>query len=165
MATVNKKTVLLTIAMLFISAGCASLRETGRGILGTSTQILEASRGNAVKQTVEGDYTTAYARVLAELKKSGCYVYRQDNKGRLIAFYLSGDDTTACGVFFAEAGSHLTGIEIVSPSSYARDAAASRLKVLAPPLKQEAPAAIDNDSVPVKPVLRGIPIDGTKQSE
>lgn len=101
--------------------GCASMKEAGRGIAGTSVKILEETRADAVKKEFVSDSQTVTLRVKESLKKTGCYVYRQEPDKGLIAVYLSETDTTPVGIFLKGIDSGATLVEISSPSTYAKE--------------------------------------------
>lgn len=132
--------------------GCASIGERMHGVMGTSIREIEASRVKSVKLVVPGDYDAAYAVVLAELKKEGRCVYRRERNEGLIAFYMSPENTTVAGVFLTELEGGRTGVEIASPSSYARNILKESLSVLVPPPPAPAPEPAvvpeDNDTEP-----------------
>ena len=136
----------VTAAVFFVLAqGCASFSGRVNGFLGKSVREIESSRIKSVKLVIPGDYDTVYAGVLSELKKEGRYIYRQDRNGRLIAFYMSNENTTVAGVFFKETAEGKIELEIASPSSDARNLLAESLSVLVPPVLEpvvpEVPAA------------------------
>lgn len=139
-----KKIIVTAVAAggIFL-CGCVSLGEKVHGVLGTSIREIEASRVKSVKLTVPGSYDTAYDDVLAELKKEGRYIYRQERKEGLIAFYMSNENTTVAGVFLRELEGEKTEIEIASPSSFSRNILREKLSVLVPP---PAPAVPEVES-------------------
>lgn len=121
-----KKTIQCVISLLagcglLSLSGCASMKEAGRGIAGTSTKILEESRADALKKKFNSDDRAVTLRVKESLKKTGCYIYRQEPDKGLIAVYLSEADTTPVGVFLKLLDSGATLVEISSPSTYAKE--------------------------------------------
>jgi len=109
----------LSFAVLI--SGCASVRETAKGIAGISTKSLEEGRKNAVVKVFNYDYSTCYRLTLDALKKIGSYIYAQDIKKHLIAIYVSSEDTTPVGIFFKEIDEKNTQIEVSSPSTYSKE--------------------------------------------
>ncbi|MFH0827445.1 MAG: hypothetical protein V1923_06170 [Candidatus Omnitrophota bacterium] len=110
-----------------ILSGCASMKEAARGVAGVSTKVLEEGRKNAIMETVHLDYATCFAKTLEALKKQGAYVYYQDMKKHMMAFYVSDEDTTPVGVFFKEIDAQNTQWEVSSPSNHAKELFAKHL--------------------------------------
>lgn len=113
--------VSITAAGLVFLSGCASMTEMCRGFAGTSTRIIDEKRPEALKKEFQGDIQTVSARVRESLKKTGCYVYRQEPDKGLTAVYLSEKDTTPAGVYLTQLDSGATLVEVSSPSTYARE--------------------------------------------
>lgn len=114
-------------------SGCAALIEGARGVAGISTKELEKERKFALSKNFNYDYFSCYTKTLDTLKRIGAYVYRKDIKKRLIAVYLSEEDTTPVGVFFKEADANNTLVEVSSPSVSAKEFIAGRIfKSLSP---------------------------------
>jgi len=132
---------LLSTALL----GCAAIKEMGRGFAGVSTQVLEEKRKDTLKKSFDLGYNDCYAKVKDILSQKGkeSYIYAQDPKKKMIAIYVSAQDTTPVGIFFTplevapRAAGPLTGfteetggstlIEISSPSIYAKEEIANRI--------------------------------------
>jgi hypothetical protein len=110
-----------------IFLGCAGVRETVKGIAGTSTKVLEEARPDAVSKTVQHDYNTSYLMTKTILDKIKAYVYAEDTGKRLIAIYVSEEDTTPVGIFFTEINPNSTKIEVSSPSEFAKHFIAGEL--------------------------------------
>ncbi|MBI4707488.1 MAG: hypothetical protein HY761_06150 [Candidatus Omnitrophica bacterium] len=104
--------------------GCASMKETAKGIAGISTKVLEENRQYALFKIFDYDYNTCYNKVKDILKENGCYIYAEEPKKQLIAFYVSETDTTPVGIFFNELSSRKTQVEIVSQSTYSKESIA-----------------------------------------
>ncbi|MCU0666464.1 MAG: cohesin domain-containing protein [Candidatus Omnitrophica bacterium] len=115
----------LVMAVILLS-GCAKVKEAAKGFAGISTEQLEQSRGNAIKNTVAYDYDTTLKEVQSALNKAKAYIYAQDPKKQMIAIYLSETDTTPVGIFLTKNGQS-TVIEVVSPSTFAKESIASAL--------------------------------------
>ncbi len=113
--------------VLGILSGCVSVKEAAKGFAGVSTKVLEEGRKDAIVETVPLDYATCYAKVLETLKSHGAYVYSGDIQKRMIAFYVSNEDTTPAGIFFKEIDAQHTQWEVSSPSTYARELFAGHL--------------------------------------
>jgi len=122
------------------SCGCASIVEVTKEIYGTSIKKLELSRKDAAVKNINYDYFSCYTKVSDILKNTGVYIYLQDVKKHLIAFYLSEENTTPVGIFFVETDKDNTIIEVSSPSSYFRDMIAG--KIFGPLEKQ---SSVDKD--------------------
>jgi len=119
---------ILLVCLLGISLiGCAGMKEFARGIAGTSTKILEEQRPNAITKVINEDYFACYNNTLRALKEVGAYVYDQDIKKDVIAFYVSEEDTTPVGIFFKQVDADNTQVEVVSPSGYAKEFIAEKI--------------------------------------
>ncbi|MCK9432814.1 MAG: hypothetical protein PHQ84_02930 [Candidatus Omnitrophica bacterium] len=117
------------MGVLCILSGCATMKEAGKGFLGVSTRILEDGRKDALKKSFALDYHSCYLKVKDILAEKGkeSYIYSEDADKKLIAFYLSCEDTTPVGIFFTEETQGGTLIEISSPSTYAKEEIAKRV--------------------------------------
>ncbi|MDD5477492.1 MAG: hypothetical protein PHG87_04725 [Candidatus Omnitrophica bacterium] len=109
--------------------GCATIKEMGKGFAGVSTQVLEDKRKDALKKSFALDYNGCYAKVkdILSQKDRASYIYAEDPKKKMIAIYVSAQDTTPVGIFFTEETGTGTLIEISSPSTYANEEIASRI--------------------------------------
>jgi hypothetical protein len=114
--------------------GCAGIKEGIRGFWGISTKVLEDGRKDAVKKQFNYDFDACFKKVKETLKRNGSYIYAEDLNKKMIAIYLSEEDTTPVGIFFEEIDANNTQIEVSSPSTYAKESIA---KVLEDSLKQE----------------------------
>ncbi len=117
--------------------GCASLKEGAvetakgaaeaiKGAIGISTKEVEEARPSAIKKTVNLGYNECYRKSLKVLAIIGAYVYAKDSKKKMIAFYLSEEDTTVAGVFLKEIDASTTEVEVVSPSTFAKELIAGK---------------------------------------
>ncbi|MCX5713586.1 MAG: hypothetical protein NT033_01990 [Candidatus Omnitrophica bacterium] len=106
--------------------GCATVVDLPKGFAGISTKVLEDRRGEALAKTFHYNYNTGYDKAKKILNKMGCYIYTQNYKKHLIAFYLSESDTTPVGVFFKEVDLENTKVEVSSPSISAKEYIAKR---------------------------------------
>ena len=119
---------ILLVWLLGISlVGCAGMKECAKGIAGTSTKILEEERPNAITKVVRQDYFACYNNILRTLKDIGAYVYDQDLKKDMIAFYVSEEDTTPVGIFFKHLDANNTQVEVISPSTSAKELIAEKI--------------------------------------
>lgn len=109
------------LSIVVLTAGCAKVKEATRGFLGISTNELEKSRKNAITKTFNLDYSTCYNKAKETLKHIGAYIYTVNPSKKLIAVYVSSEDTTPVGIFFKEIDFANTQIEISSPSSAAKE--------------------------------------------
>ena len=125
----HKKQVWLifTYGLLLSLLGCATVKEGVWSITGISIKELESDRKSAILKTFSGDYFSCYTKTLDSLKKMGAYVYAEDVKKKMIAIYVSQDDTTPVGFFFKEIDQSNTQIEVSSPSAYAKQYFADKL--------------------------------------
>jgi hypothetical protein len=122
---------------LAICAGCAGLKEAGKGFIGVSTKVLEDERVNSLKQSFALDHNRCYARVKEVLNQKIIqednqeaekpYIYAQDSQQKMIALYLSAVDTTPVGIFFTVQADGATLVEVSSPSLYAQEEIAGRI--------------------------------------
>jgi len=119
--------VISYLALMVILAGCATVKEIGKGFLGVSTKVLEDGRPTAVKKTFNSDFETCYNKTKTLLKEKKAYIYCEDSAKKMIAFYISEDDTTPVGLFFTEESSSKTQVEVSSPSTFAKDAFAKTI--------------------------------------
>ncbi|TRZ96278.1 hypothetical protein D4R78_01355 [bacterium] len=114
-------------------AGCVTLKEAAKGVLGVSTKALEDNRKDAIKKTFNYDYNTCYSRAKEILKENKAYIYCEDPRRNLLAIYVSEKDTTAVGLFFKAIDQAHTQIEVSSGSTYAKELISDKLfKALGP---------------------------------
>lgn len=127
----NLRFVLAVSACLLstVSLGCAAIKELGKGFAGVSTQVLEDKRKGALKKSFALGYNDCYVKVkdILNLKGKESYIYAEDPKKKMIAIYVSAQDTTPVGIFFTEETGANTLIEISSPSIYAKEEMANRI--------------------------------------
>lgn len=112
--------------LLFLS-GCATVIEGAKGVAGISTKSIEDNRKGAITKTFNYSYSICYNKALRVLKNIGTYVYSKDINKKMVAFYVSEDDTTAVGIFFKELDANTTQLEVASASTYAKELIAVRL--------------------------------------
>lgn len=118
----NSKLYSIIILFIFFGLiGCASVKEAAKCVAGVSTQILEDNRVGAIKEEFDVDYNTCYNKVKEKLKKIKSYIYAEDLKKKLIAVYVSSEDTTPVGIFFKEIDDLHTQIEVASPSTFGKE--------------------------------------------
>lgn len=120
----REKTFLVFLVFIILSwnlSGCACVKEAARGFAGISTKALEEARKNAQVKTFRQDYFSCYTKVLDILQQIGSHVYSQNIKKHMIAIYVSGEDTTAVGIFFKEIDKNSTQVEVSSPSTFAKE--------------------------------------------
>jgi len=107
--------------LLFTLAGCATIKEAAKKIMGVSTKTLEEARKEAITKTFKCDYNTCYRKTREALIENESYIYTQGAKKHLLAVYLSEQDTTPVGIFFKEIDAANTQLEVSSPSTYAKE--------------------------------------------
>ena len=117
--------ILMGICSVFFIYGCVSLKETGRGFLGVSTKILEQTRDEALQKEFAIDEVACYARAEEILKAIGAYIYAK--KPKMLAIYVSDQDTTPVGIFIESQGVSTSKIGVSSPSTDAKEYIAMRL--------------------------------------
>jgi len=118
---------ILALILIILISGCASLKETFKGVAGISTKELEAGRQSAITKTLDCDYFTSFTKVLDALRNMEAYIYAQDIKKHMIAIYVSQEDTTPIGIFFTEVNSSATQLEVSSPSKFSKEYIAEKL--------------------------------------
>jgi hypothetical protein len=101
--------------------GCQTLKEGTKGFLGVSTRSLEEARSNAIVKTFSYDYNACYTMAKDILKHMKSYVYADEPKKHMVAFYISEQDTTPVALFFKEIDKANTQVEVSSLSTYARE--------------------------------------------
>ncbi len=119
--------IIFSFMALSLMAGCATIKDVPKGFAGLSTRTLEENRKKAVTRTFNFDYDTCYKKTKEVLAELGVYIYAQDKKKDMIAFYLSGQDTTPVGVFFKKMDKNVTQVEVSSQATYAKEYIAPRL--------------------------------------
>jgi len=123
----NSLLVICVFLCSVLAISCSTMKETAKGIAGTSTKVLEEGRANAITKDFRYDYFTSYTKSLDALKEMGAYIYTQSLKGHMIAVYVSKRDTTPVGIFFKEIGADNTSVEVSSPSLTAKGLISARL--------------------------------------
>ncbi len=114
---------------LLVGAGCAGIKEVGKGFLGVSTKVLEEGRENSLKQTFPLSRGACYAKIkeILRQKDKESPIYAQNKEQTMIALYLAVNDTTPVGVFLTPQAQDATLVEISSPSTYAKEEVAARI--------------------------------------
>ena len=123
----NSLLVICVFSCSVLAISCATMQETGKGIAGTSTKVLEEGRANAITKDFRYDYFTSYTKSLDALRDMSAYIYTQSLKGHMIAVYVSRRDTTPVGIFFKELDATNTQVEVSSPSLTAKGLISARL--------------------------------------
>jgi len=124
-----KKFILLVPCALCLATliGCASIKETAKGIAGVSTKVLEENRKEAITRRFAIDYSGCYKETMDILRRTGSYVYADDASKGMIAVYISSEDTTPVGVFLKVVTEKSTQVEVSSPSTYGKELIAGRV--------------------------------------
>jgi hypothetical protein len=115
------------LCLIFFAGGCSSLANLPRRISGLSIVELERQRPEAISKVFNFDYPACYAKTQDILKKIGAYIYAKDNKKRMIAIYITVEDTTPVGLFFKEVEPGKTQVEVSSLSTYGKEVISGRL--------------------------------------
>ncbi len=119
--------IVFSLMALVLIEGCATVKDIPKGFAGISTKVLEDNRKGAIAKPFNYDSGTCYKKAREILADLGTYIYAQDKKKKMIAIYLSEEDTTPVGIFFTEINEKLTQVEVSSPSTYAKEYIAPRL--------------------------------------
>jgi hypothetical protein len=119
--------IIFSFMVLILMAGCATIKDAPKGFAGLSTKALEDNRKQAITRAFNFDSDTCYKKTKEVLAELGAYIYAQDKKKNMIAFYLSGQDTTPVGVFFKKIDENVTQVEVSSSATHAREYIAPRL--------------------------------------
>jgi len=124
-----KSVLTIYLAIVFLSGlvGCACVLEPFKKIAGTSTKEIERGRDQAVAKIFDYDYATLYTKTKEAIARIGAYVYSRNEKKSLIAVYVSDKDTTPVGIFITKIDDLHAGLEITSPSTFAKEYIASKL--------------------------------------
>lgn len=122
------KYIFVFLTVLPVIFGCASIKEAAKATMGISTKELEDNRKSAIKEKFSRSYDDCYKAVFDGLRERGSYVYAQDYKNKMIAVYVSEEDTTPVGIFFKIVDDKSTQVEVSSPSTYARELIANKVK-------------------------------------
>ena len=135
----KKKIMFVVCCFLVVNLiGCATLKETAKGIAGVSTKVLEEGRKDAIIKIFSCDSDTCYDRVKEMFNRTGSYIYARDTKKQMLAIYVAETDTTPVGIFFEGLDANNTRIEVSSPSIYAKELIAEQiLRMFEPELKLE----------------------------
>ena len=118
---------LVFCVLLYFSAGCTGFKEGVKGIAGVSTKVLEDNLNNAKAKEFELDFNACYFKAQGALKDIGAYIYAKDNAKKMIAAYVSEQDTTPVGLFFKSTTKSRTQVLVSSPSNYAKDVIAEKV--------------------------------------
>jgi hypothetical protein len=111
--------MVLSVILVFI-AGCASIEESAKVIMGTSTKALEEAKTHKnLAQTFDIKYPDAYNIVMKFLKSKDITPFLHSRrKRRIVAVYFNGQaDTTEVGIFFEEPAPGKTKVIVTSLSS------------------------------------------------
>jgi len=111
----------MVLSVIFLMSGCATVKETARGIAGISTKQIEDTRPSAMKEIFSYDYNTCQGKVQDALDHIGTYTYTRNKAKNLIAVYISREDTTPVGIFLKEIDPTHTQVEVSSPSTYGKE--------------------------------------------
>lgn len=119
----NEFIVLLMVLFLPFSltlSGCASMKEAGKKVWGSSMEHLESKRSEGLSETFALTVDEAFLRAEQAIVKSGAEVYLKDeSRGYLAAMKFFGHvDTTQAGVFFTQLSDGTTKVEVASLSPY-----------------------------------------------
>jgi hypothetical protein len=113
------KTTLAVIPIILLASGCASISNTAKALMGTSTRALEdAKEKQGQPQVFKIGYPDAYRRVFELLKKKNITTFlHSQKKRRIVAMHFLGvSDTTEVGIFFTEIAPQETKITVTSLS-------------------------------------------------
>jgi hypothetical protein len=116
-----KVKLIYILCFMFFAGGCVSLSNAPRRFAGLSTVELERQRFEAISMDFSFDYPACYAKTQGILKQIGAYIYAKDKLKRMIAVYVTVEDTTPVGLFFTEVEPGKTRVEISSLSTYGKE--------------------------------------------
>ena len=104
--------------MCFFVFGCASLKETGKQIWGSSISHLECSRSQGKSQEIPLSFGESFQKTEKILKGMGATVYLKDKDEKYMAAmnFQGHVDTTEVGIFFTKIEERLTRVEVASMS-------------------------------------------------
>ena len=123
----NKQFVLVLLFMVLNLYGCAAIKEGARGFFGISTKVLEEGRKEAFSKSFNYGYADCFEKTKQVLLEKYSYIYAGDLKQRMLAVYVSAEDTTPVGIFFKEVDANNTLIEVSSPSTNAKEKISKRV--------------------------------------
>ncbi len=115
------------VLFVILASGCASVKETAKGIMGVSTKELGKNRDGAIKEVFNCEYKVCYNETMGIIKETGAYIYAVDVPNNLVAVYVSQTDTTPVGIFFKKIDAANTQIEVSSPSTYGKELIAKNI--------------------------------------
>lgn len=139
------------VAAIIYLSGCAGVTDSAKGILGVSTKVLVDGKPSAIKATYPVGYLKCRDTVNGVLSENKVYVYARDESKKMIAFYLTANDTTPAGVFFSAQNSTATEVAVASPSRYAKEFISDKIAARFNTVLNEAPepaAAAVNQTEP-----------------
>lgn len=128
MNMVMKLRILVIICVLaIVFAGCASLREVGKKLWGSSTEALEKRKGTGQTETFRCSFSDCFDASLSVLEEMGAAVFKKDRKaGLIVAINFEGAIyTTEVGIFFQALNSKTLKIEIISLNDHLQESAAA----------------------------------------
>ncbi len=114
--------IILLIAVLIVSAGCAGGTEVVKKLWGSSTESLEKARSEATAKTYYSPYWDVVKGAKEVVLKKGYVIFKEDDiKGYFVLMGIKGSvNTTEVGVFFVEENDHQTRVEVSSLSTNAK---------------------------------------------
>jgi hypothetical protein len=109
--------ILLSIGFLFF-CGCASLKETGKKVWGSSIEHLEKERSHGRVQNFALSLDRCFLEVEKLMTATGAQVYLKDEQKRFLAAmnFKGHVDTTQAGIFFTRLEDSKTKVEVSSMS-------------------------------------------------
>lgn len=113
------KATWVVISIIMLACGCASISNSAKVLMGTSTKALEDAKEKEGQSQILGiSYPDAYGRILEILKKRNIVAFLHSQKKHcIVAMYFLGEgDTTEVGIFFTEIKPQETKITITSLS-------------------------------------------------
>lgn len=117
MKKIYVNSICLIIGFFFFH-GCASLKETGKKVWGSSIEHLEKERSRGQAQNFALSLDKCFVEAEKLITATGAQVYLKDEqKGFLAAMNFKGHvDTTQAGIFFTRLEDAKTKVEIASMS-------------------------------------------------
>jgi hypothetical protein len=96
------KSIWVVLVLAVFSAGCASLTDAPRKVIGISTRTLEHEKGASIYQSYDCDLSGCFSAVLEIADNARYHVFMKDQiRGLIVLMNIPGAvDTTEVGVFF-----------------------------------------------------------------
>ena len=120
---------MLIISSVFLLAGCASLVDAPKNIMGISTRDLDEARVHAAAQDLHADLADVFSAVVDIAKERKYYIFSKDeSRGLIVLMNIPGCvDTTEVGVYLSSLEGGDVRVEVASRSTPAQVAVAEHV--------------------------------------